>query len=271
MEWTRLKPGPCPAVLLWLICLALFLPQFVSAEPPHPLKPVDTSSPRATLTGFLVEMDEIWTALRDRYWDSPSKQAETEIFSAAARVLRTLDLSEYAPSTRIEVGYDAGTFLYETLSRLELPALNEIPDAVEFDSVDGPAEWTVPHTDITIARIEEGPRKGEFLFSADTVRRANEFFRKTRALPYRRDIPLEDYAEKRHYLSMGGWTIPARDIERFPGWLKYSIFEQAVWKWIALTTLLALTFAAVFAIHRLTRRRLSDRSEAAQLLRLATP
>ena len=95
-------------------------------------------------------MDEIWTALRDHYWDSPSKQAETEIFSAAARVLRAPDLGEYAPSTRIEVGYDAGTFLYKTLSRLELPAVSAIPDAGYFRDKESPAAWSIPHTDITI-------------------------------------------------------------------------------------------------------------------------
>jgi len=34
-----------------------------------------------------------------------------------------LDLSQVAPSARVEVGYDAKTFLYKTLSRIELPGL----------------------------------------------------------------------------------------------------------------------------------------------------
>jgi MscS family membrane protein len=241
-------------VLQSILCLLLILSvqQGSIAAERYPLEPVDTSSPRATLTGFLVEMDEIWTALRDRYWDSPSKQGETEVFGAAARVLRSLDLSEYAPSTRIEVGYDAGTFLYETLSRLELPPLNEIPDATDFDGVEGAAEWTVPHTDITIVRIEEGPRKGEFLFSADTVSRANEFFRKTQALPYVRDVPMANTQQIRQV--MPGWWLSAASIHQLPQWMRHVVLEQAVWKWIALAILLPVIVVLIVLVYRLTRR-----------------
>jgi MscS family membrane protein len=252
MELTRLKSGPCPVLLAWLIGLALCLPQVAGAGTPHPLEPVDTSSPRATLTGFLGEMDEIWTALRDRYWESPSKQAKTEIFGGAARVLRTLDLSGYAPSTRIEVGYDAGTFLYETLSRLELPPADEIPDAGFFESMEGPAGWTIPHTDITIVRIEEGPRRGEFLFSAATVTRANEFFRKTQALPYVRDVPMANTQQIRQVIP--GWWLSPASIYQLPDWMRRVVLEQAVWKWVVLAALLPVIAGLIVLVYRLTRR-----------------
>ena len=152
------------------------------------------------------------------------------------------------------MGYDAGTFLYETLSRLELPAFDEIPDAGEFDGVDGPDEWTVPHTDITIARIEEGPRKGEFLFSSATVSRANEFFRKMQALPYVRDVPMANTQQIRQV--MPGWWLSAASIHQLPQWMRHVVLEQAVWKWIALAILLSLTLpgalAAPDAVHDVT-------------------
>ena len=84
---------------------------------------MDTSSPRATLTGFLAELDELFRLIRDRYWDSPSYDGYLDIAARAGRVLRTMDLGEVAPSARIEVGYEAATLLYETLARIELPPL----------------------------------------------------------------------------------------------------------------------------------------------------
>ena len=99
------------------------------ADVAHPLEPVDTSSPRATLTGFLSEMDDLFKRFRDQYWHNPSYEGHLEIAGRAGRVLRTMDLSEVAPSARIEVGYEAATLLYETLGRIELPPIAEMPDA----------------------------------------------------------------------------------------------------------------------------------------------
>ena len=76
--------------------------------------------------------------------------------------------------------------------------------------------------------------------------RAGEFYKKTRTLPYRRDVPLKHYAEMRVYLSMAGWFIPPRTITALPDWLKHSVYEQAVWKWLALLVLLLVT-VGVFA------------------------
>jgi MscS family membrane protein len=92
-----------------------------------------------------------------------------------------------------------------------------------------------------------------------------------RALPYRRDVPLKKYADMRPYLSIGGWMIPARTIEAFPDWLKHSVYQQAVWKWIALAMLIAMIAAVIVVIHRLARRGFSGHSAEAHLSRLVTP
>ena len=72
-------------------------------------------------------------------------------------------------------------------------------------------------------RVADGPRAGEFLFSSSTVTRAKEFYEKAHALPYRRDVPMKNYAEMRHYLSMSGWMISSPTIEGFPDWLKRGV------------------------------------------------
>jgi MscS family membrane protein len=258
--------------LLILIMLAVLLPgqgHTAAGDKRHPLEPLDTSSPRATLSSFLADVDEVWQIYRDQYWHSPSAELEAHIFQIAARALRTLDLSQVAPSARIEVGYDTGTFLYETLNRIELPPLEEIPDAASFADTEGPAQWTIPHTDITIARVTEGSRKGEFLFSAATVDRAREFYLKTRHLPYRRDVPIENSDKLRQVLP--GWWIPMADIDRLPQWTKTVFLEHAVWKWLAFVITLSLAVAAIAAVHRLARRGALETSVSSYLHRLAVP
>lgn len=105
--------------------------------------------------------------------------------------------------------------------RIELPPVEEIPDVADFEQTEGPAKWTIPHTDITIARVIEGTRKGEFLFSTATVERVREFYQRTRALPYPRDVPLENSAGLRQLHP--GWWVAMSTIERLPGYCCRSV------------------------------------------------
>ncbi len=259
-----------PLLLLWLLSVNLLLAVTPSSgDERYPLEPVDTSSPRATLTSLLSDVDRVWQVYRDQYWHDPSKELDDQIRVIAARALRTMDLSKVAPSARTETGYDAGTFLYETLSRIELPPAEEIPDADYYQETEGPAEWTIPHTGITIARITEGPRKGEFLFSAATVDRAEEFYLKTRAMPYQRDVPIK-YSDQLRQVGPG-WWIPMSAIDRLPVWLKKVVLEHALWKWLALIALLTVASALLWFLHHLTRHGSSENTISNYLRRLIVP
>jgi MscS family membrane protein len=253
--------------------LALWSPLTGLAQTTHPLEPQDLSSPRATLNNFLTTGDAFAYLLSEEYWDSPSRVTAARVHDLIAKQERTLDLSEIPPAARTEMGRDGITYLYHVLSRIELPPETDIPDAAAYADIgdDKPISWTIPHSEITLVRVADGPRAGAFLFSPSTVARAKEFYEKTRTLPYRRDVPIKNYPEKRPYLSITSWMISSRTIEGFPDWLKRSVYEQAVWKWIALMMLIAMTAVVVVVIHRLARRGLSGHSAGAHLRRLATP
>lgn len=257
-------------IITWLL---LGILQAVSAPLPageeYPLEPVDTLSPRATLSGFLARVDEVWALYRDEYWQSPSRELAERISGLAAEALRTLDLGAIAPSARVEAGYDAGTYLYETLSRIELPPPDEIPDATAFEGVPDPARWSVPHTDITIQRVSEGPRKGEFLFSAETVARAGEFYRKVHGLPYRREVPIEDSNLLRQVYP--GWWGSMAMIDRLPEWMRMVVLDHAVWKWLATCLILAAVAGLVAGVQRISRRNPPDHPVRGYLRRLLTP
>lgn len=249
-----------------------------AADTRHPLEPPDVSSPRATLKTFLAAGDDYLRLVREEHWASPTRAGAARLHDLVDTAEHTLDLSKTPPAARFQMGRDEAVYLYEVLSRIELPPETDIPDAAAYADTgrgdrgdDRPARWTIPHTEITIAQVEDGPRAGDFLFSPETVARAGEFYQKTRTLPYRRDVPLQHYAEMRVYLSMAGWFIPPRTIEALPGWLKHSVYGQAVWKWVALLVLLLVTVGVFVLIHRLARCGIVRRSAAAHLCRLVTP
>jgi MscS family membrane protein len=266
---------------LWicLMLLALWAPTAGMASTEHPLEPQDLSSPRATLNSFLTTGDALFHLMREEYWHAPSQAVFDRLNDLETKLERALDLSEIPPAARFEVGRDGIIYLYEVLSRVELPPEADIPDAAAYAGAGDAKEngdretvsWSVPHTEITLVRIADGPRAGEFLFSSTTVARAKEFYEKTRGRTYQRDVPMKNYAEMRAYLSVNGWMISSRTIEGFPGWLKRSVYLHAVWKWIALAMLVVMTAVVVVVIHRLARRGLSGHSAWAQLRRLATP
>jgi MscS family membrane protein len=250
--------------------LALWSPTASVADDRYPLEPVDLSSPRATLNSFLTISDAIKLDVRDSYRQAPSRASVARIHDSFTKLERMFDLSGIPPAARFDLGRDGIVYLHEVLSRIELPPETDIPDAAAYAD-DKPVSWTIPHTEITLERAVEGPRAGQFLFNSSTAVRAEEFYEKVRTLPYRRDVALKNYAEMRPYLSIGGWLIAPHVIEAFPDWLKRSVYKQAVWKWVALMMLIALSVVVTLVIHRLGRRLFSGHSAGAQLHRIVTP
>ena len=104
-------------------------------EPEHPLKPLDRSSPRAALKTFLDTGDAIGTVLARDYIPSPSRAEFHRLASMGDHLVQGLDLSQVPPASRAKVGTAAATALYETLNRIQLPPLAEIPDT---DQLGGP-------------------------------------------------------------------------------------------------------------------------------------
>lgn len=236
-----------------LVLLALLLsPLAAWAEEPNPLEPIDTSSPRAVLDGFLADMDAAWATIYARTETSrPSRADIARVAYFADRVLRRLDLSDVAPTARLEEGYDSASYLYEVLNRLELPPLSEIPDANQRPPPTTPAEWRVPHTEIAIVRRSEGERAGEFLISRDTVARAKDFFQRVEHLPYQREVPVEHINTLRQIAP--GWMISVPFIRSLPAPLLEIVLGQAVWKLIAFVLLLVLVLLLVIVLGRLMR------------------
>ena len=89
-------------MVLWAV---LFIATLACGQDPiHPLKPVDLSSPRATLQAFLDAGDAVGTYLVRDYLPSPSRAKFDHLFSLAEPVVKCLDLTEVPPAARRKGG-----------------------------------------------------------------------------------------------------------------------------------------------------------------------
>jgi MscS family membrane protein len=142
--------------------------------------------------------------------------------------------------------------LYEVLNRIELPPFDQIPGSGQLDRLSGTNQqrWVIPHTEIVLVRATSGLQEGDFLFSGETVDRAEEFYQRVRELPYIRNVPVKNLYQSR--ITAGGWMVPLSWTENMPGWLLGSIAGQATWKWVALVLLLLVGSVVVRTTHRLS-------------------
>ena len=114
--------------------------------------------------------------------------------------------------------------------------------------------WTLPYTEITIAAVKDGPMGPRFLFSPETVARAEEFYNKVLSLPYK---PGAEGALVDQLSSSAGLIATKKIMDRLPVWLKVEIVGEAVWQWIGLILYLLFTVAALLITYRYVRKGLN--------------
>ena len=215
-------------VVIALVALALSLIHCEQglADPltGHPLSPVDTSGPRATLRSFIMNVDRATAELQASGYRTGS--ALKHIRWAAS----TLDLREIPLAIREDKSFEATLRLRDVLNNIEIPPLESIPSGEDFKDTENPS-WRIPHTDITIAPITEGHRKGAWLFTAQTVDHIKDYYSIVKDL---RDMGKDSGWVYEKYHNSPGWMIPGVLIEHLPLLMRTSFFEQALWQWISL-------------------------------------
>lgn len=213
----------------------------------NPLAPLDTSSPRATLQSFCETVDRINANFTAK---THTLKERLETRRLLMQTVTCLDLSGIASSLVDSESRQAIVCLKEVLDRVPLPPAGEIPDAAAVKAA-GLKRWRLPGTEITLTRIADGPREGDFIFSAETVAQAERFYDLVRNLPYRADAGSPGLHEA--YVTLGGWMIPESLIRGLPAWAHVRILGETVWQWIAT----ALVFLTSFSLVRRAWRRRS--------------
>lgn len=206
-----------------------------------PLAPLDMSSPQATLGSFTATIDRVAANFKDPNRDRSVRQENARLIQL---VLGCLDLSATPPSLVETEGREAAVHLKEVLDRIPLPPRAAVPDAAaaKTAAID---RWRLPGTEIALVRLTTGPRAGDFVFSTDSVARAEEFFERVRHLPYRADAGSPGLFDA--YVQLGGWMIPESFLRRLPAWAHATIGGETVWQWLA-TALLVLAAAGMVAV-----------------------
>ena len=255
---------------LWVIRLLLMLSIWsggLLADMTKPLKPIDTSSPRSTLQGFMDFMNlsyEDGIGTMDNYLQStrlfllPEEIARIRQYTHHMMIAhRALDFSELPPAMRFEKARVTLIQLKDILDRLQLPPMDSVPDKQAMASIE-PKRWILPDTDIRIVQISSGPRIGEYLFSSDTVRRIPEFYDEARQLPDRSGA-AQDWFTVQEYRPIGVAALFHRIIP--PRWLlgpdqslSITFLGQPVWRWLGMGLVLLLSIVTVRGLTGLSQR-----------------
>jgi MscS family membrane protein len=220
----------------------------------YPLDPPDISSPRATLDTFVTEA----TAAINAYYAGDRERMRAHADRAIQTFATEFPNSDAGSLQAIE----SALHLLEILIRLDLPPADEIPGAGP-GAGDSPAYWTVPKTEIVLARSGgQGGEPAGYRFSADTVARLPEFYQLLVHLPVKPGFEKYDGVLERFRLRPG-FAAPDAFVSFVqglpPAWF-FTIAGEPLWKW----TTLSLALLAALGLFALAYRLAAAASDPAQ-------
>lgn len=216
-----------------------------------PYAQADTSSPRATLGTFLsaiehnlgndqkafssyIESGRLFpNAEENRLWAGNEQ--------SFLRGLETMDLSELPSGFIDALAVEKIILLVEVLSRVDIPPLEDVPNHEVMKDL-GETSWRIPNTRIEIALVTDGPRQGEYLFSARTVVRLEEFRDALIAGPYKLARTKQYVEAFQPYAFLDSYygiysnsietfgLVPVRWLFKMPSSLNTEVFGVSVWK-----------------------------------------
>ena len=195
-------------------------------DQPEALLVVITGSPRQTLQSWLdhTRRAEILT---EQAIEEQSRANLSLVAANGRRLISHLNLSQTPLAVRNEVGFRATYALQDILARVTLPPMDEVPDWDAFDE-SSPGRWRLPGTPITITLVEDGPRAGEYLFSAATVADSPAFYARISHLPVQRPSLFDSWTDAAPQLT--GPLIPAWFVSALPDPVKETAFGTPIWK-----------------------------------------
>lgn len=205
-----------PKNILFVLISLLFLP-FASAEKGAPkvfsdggpLSPVKTESPRDTMRTFYDSMN----AYRQFKKTDPQRAKRN-----LDRAVRTLNLDGIGSVLPEEQGKEAAVFLKEVIDRIIVLDFDKIPLEVK----PGNPPWRLKDTEISVAKVAEGDRQGQYLITKDSVRNARSWYNQVSALPYKEGSGQG-----------AGYREPWLQ-RKVPPWMREKVVLFYNWQWLGI-------------------------------------
>ena len=254
-----------------ILGLMLLLPFMACADEFDRLRPADRSSPQTSLYGFVTTLDGTYNRLADAlesyaisgrlYLSREERRMRIDALRRASGISSYLDLSRISPVLRDLVALERLVQLKEVLDRIPLPAADTVPNA-STAAATGLKRWRIPNTEIDFVLTENGPQRGEYLVSADTIDRLPEYYDKVRDLPYR---PGPAMRLNNVYRTLSGEqtdtiyeallsspiglaiVVPVRWMLSLPEWARFKVAGTASWQWLGLAIGAALTWLILYS------------------------
>lgn len=244
-----------------LLCFQIAWSSAALAEGDNPLSPVNRSSPSETYQSLVSGAKRLEDLYRVYTVDKSFANLH-EIRYQFNRLRTLLDLDAVPSANRVKIGNAALTYLSDILVRL--PALDptSIPGAIIGESP-LPARWTIPGTDIQIARVDSGPHAGEYLFTAESIANLAEYYRRVRDLPVLQPR-YYPWFHKEH-INATGPLIPDWLTRDIPESWKVLYLNTPVWKIVAIAFVLVVVLTLAYVWARVVRTQSRHGSEVRKL------
>jgi MscS family membrane protein len=250
--------------LFILLSLCLIVPN-LEASKLHPLEAADTSSPQATFKSFQSLFLKARPILDKIATSGFAPETVRALQDRRKRAIHCVDLSKVGKRLRDDAGPEAVILLAEILARIELPPFEAVPDAQAMKS-EGVSHWKIPHTNITIGQVKEGPRQGEYLFTPETVAQLKKFFAKVKNLPYLPDSALKKIGPAGglydYYCASPRGLIPMSVVMALPSWARTVYSDHPLWQWIGMVLAVLIGIFVIVLIRVLVNKWTKSRSEA---------
>jgi MscS family membrane protein len=245
---------------LWLLAFAILLLLLIAPQRPSGaqglLPELDTSSPAATLGSFITETRRL-ERLYVSYRAAPSTVLQRQMANTVNRAADQLfDLREVSPAIRARTGAAMVGYLSDILDRLPEIPLDTVPGGQGQPRSELPIRWTIPGTEIRIVRLTDGPRTGDYVFSADTVALLPAFHAQAVDIPLRRRAELGDWGSAQRRL-VGPW-LARLSFESLPTPLTTLVLGNPLWKLLATAAVALVVLGLLTTWIGLARRWSAD-------------
>jgi MscS family membrane protein len=144
---------------------------------------INTSSPRATLISFMNVVESGWSSEFNRLSDvrvtgrTLTNEDEVQLGLSNHQILsaaRAFETENLPSELRREAERRLVVIMLSVLDRLEIPAIESIPDASAM-AASSQKTWNIPGSPIYISQVKEGRRAGEYLFTSETMAHLNDY------------------------------------------------------------------------------------------------